>query len=430
MKKQIKKMLLPVSRGVVANVELPGSKSICNRALLMASLSSGVTILKNILFSDDVNSCVQAIKELGIRLDINYQDRTVKVYGCSGEFSMKNASLNMNDAGTLTRFLIPICASQIGGVYHFHGSKRMMERPISDLLKHIQSLGCRIEYLETDGCMPFKMYTNGLLGGKLTIEGDKSSQFLSGMLLASPLAKDLLTLSTNVTHNQPYVEMTKKMMADFGVNTSINGNNYEVPIGGYSSIEEYWIEPDISTASYFWAVAAITQGSIRVMNTSYSSLQGDIKFLEVLEKMGCTITETSKGIMVSMSKDLKSVNINMRDFSDTFMTVLAIVSFTNETSLISGLSHTRFQESNRIEAMGKELSKLGVNVKTTDDSIEVTTNQLSGAIVSGHNDHRIAMSLALIGLKISGVIIDGAECVSKTCPDFFERMLDISDGYA
>ena len=420
----MKRSLLPVEHSVTADISLPGSKSMCNRALLLAALANGISTLNNMLFSDDVNSCIQALKDLGIDISVDLIKNSVTITGCSGGFPCKKAFLKMNDAGTLTRFLIPLCAAQREGVYHFSGSTRMMERPILELMMILENLGARVEYLDSYGRMPFVLYSKGLNGGVVEVCGEKSSQFLSGLLLAAPFARSSLKLISTANHSQPYVLMTLSMMNLFGVQLKSCSGEYKVPRGGYFSID-HTIEPDISTASYFWAVAAITKGKVRVLNTTFDSLQGDISFLSVLEEMGCKVSQTQQGILLERKGDLNSVRVNMRDFSDTFMTVLSVAVFASGVTYINGLTHTRLQESDRIEAMSKGLRKLGVNVKTTLDSIEVYPNGLHGNIVSGSNDHRIAMSLALIGLKIPGVIIDGAECVSKTCPDYFKRMSEI-----
>jgi 3-phosphoshikimate 1-carboxyvinyltransferase len=420
----MKRSLLPVQHSIVANVSLPGSKSMCNRSLLLAALARGVSKLNNMLFSDDVNSCIQALKDLGVNISVDTMDGLVVVEGCSGVFPSKKAFLKMNDAGTLTRFLIPLCAAQLEGVYHFSGSTRMMERPILELMRILENLGAHVEYLDSYGCMPFILYAKGLNGGEVEVCGDKSSQFLSGLLLAAPYARSTLKLISKVNHSQPYVLMTVSMMDLFGVKVKSCTEGYQVASGCYFA-QDYIVEPDISTASYFWAVAAITKGKVRVLNTKFDSLQGDIRFLSVLEKMGCRVSQTKQGIMLISERDLKGVSVNMREFSDTFMTVLSVAVFADGPTYINGLAHTRLQESDRIEAISEGLTRLGVSVKTTSDSIEIYPDSLHGNIVSGCNDHRIAMSLALVGLKVPGVVIDGAECVSKTCPDYFKRMSEI-----
>ena len=236
--------------------------------------------------------------------------------------------------------------------------------------------------------------------------------------------KDGLILESIINHKQPYLEMTAKVMAEFGVQVNVENNAYKVSKTHYISPSKYTIEPDVSTASYFWALAAITNSRVKVMNITKDSKQGDIKFLEVLQQIGCTINYTADGVEVIGAASLKGITVNMRSFSDTFMTLAAIACFADSDTYISGLTHTRGQESDRVAAMAEGLTRLGIFVKTTKDSMMISPsrNNLQSAEVESYNDHRIAMSLALLGLKQDGVIINNAQAVSKTCPDYFEKM--------
>jgi len=420
----MKQSLTPISHPVICDVSLPGSKSMCNRALLIAAMAKGITSLSNMLFSDDVEACIEALGVLGVQLDIHREDRRIVVRGCNGEFPNKHVQLYTREAGTLTRFLIPLCATQNHGSFHFSASERMMERPLSELMEVLEAQGCEVEYLDKQGYMPFNLKPHGLRGGCAKICGKKSSQFLSGLLLASPFAKQDLHLVSGADHQQPYVKMTVAMMSRFGIATTVQNKRYGIVSGKNYKGCNYPIEPDLSTASYFWALAAITRGKVCVRHTTLDSHQGDIRFASVLEEMGCQIEYTDRGIIVTGCAELKGVSINMRNFSDTFMTVAAVAVFAKGETFIEGLSHTRLQESDRVAAMSEGLQRLGVIVEATEDNIKIIPNlsALHGAEVSSHNDHRIAMSLALLGLKVSGVVIDGAECVKKTCPDYFERM--------
>ncbi|MDA7742581.1 3-phosphoshikimate 1-carboxyvinyltransferase [Francisellaceae bacterium] len=422
----MKKSLVPVTHKVNAEVTLPGSKSMCNRALLIAAMAKGTTTLNNMLFSDDVEACIEALKILGVGLEVDQQNRQVIVYGCNGVFPNKEVKIFTREAGTLTRFLIPLCAAQKSGGFYFSASERMMERPLAELMEVLESQGCEIDYHGKAGYMPFTLKPKGLKGGEETVCGKKSSQFFSGLLLASIFAEEDFVLISETDHRQPYVEMTAAMMKVFGVGVEVIETGYQIKSGLHYQGHVYTVEPDVSTASYFWALAAITNGSVCVKHTTLVSEQGDIRFLEVLEAMGCCIRYEAEGIRVIGAACLKGVTVNMRNFSDTFMTVAVVACFAEGVTLIEGLSHTRLQESDRVSAMVDGLKRFGVKVEESEDSLKVfPIERMQGAEVLAYNDHRIAMSLSLMGLKVPGVVIDGAECVKKTCPDYFERMSDI-----
>lgn len=403
----------PIRHPVNSTVVVPGSKSITNRALLLAALVDGDVELQGVLASDDTQACMTALQALGVRLVHHsraggepVKNNTLVVSGCNGGFPHKTARIDCRDAGTVTRFLIPLCAAQSDGEYHFTASKRMCERPLKVLLQILEQQGAEFQFLAKPYCLPFIMKTHGLKGGEIEVDISESSQFLSGLLLAAPLALAPLTVRSQALENKPYVHMTQQMLQDFA-----------------SGIRHYTIEPDASTASYFFAVAALTGGTIHVPNLPRHGLQGDTRFLDLLEQMGCRVIEEKGGITVTGCRQLQGLGeVSMSGFSDTFMTVAALAVFADRSTTLTGLAHTRLQESDRVSAMAEELGKLGVKVETTEDSITIHPSKPVGTLLSGHNDHRIAMSLALIGTQVPGVVIDGAECVSKTCPQFFEML--------
>ena len=421
---------------VDANVVIPGSKSITNRALLMAAMAEGETTLHGVLASDDTKACVAALRELGISVQWDQQKCTAVVLGCNSQFPNQCAKINCRDAGTLTRFIIPLCAAQADGKFYITGSKRMCERPLAPLLKVLQQQGAEFEFLQQQYCMPLLMKSHGLKGGEVEIDISQSSQFLSGLLIAAPLAKTALTVLPQKVENKPYVKMTKEMMKDFASQrftphpslpplSSLHELGGKEP-GHQLRDRNYYIEPDASTASYFFAIAALTQGRIHVPNLPRNGLQGDTKFLNLLEQMGCQVLEENNGITVTGPKKLKGLGtVSMAGFSDTFMTVAALAVFCDKPTTLTGLAHTRLQESDRVSVMAEELGKLGVKIETSEDSITIYPSQPAGTIVQGHNDHRIAMSLAVIGVKVPDIVIDGAECVAKTCPRFFEMLQSV-----
>lgn len=420
----MKNFIPQLKSSVSKQVYLDGSKSIANRVLIIAAMAKGKTKFNNLPNSADVLACVQALKELGCELDHNQQTKSLSIQGCEGVFPKKQAKIFCNESGTLTRFIIPMCALQSKAEYSVSATARMMDRPIADLLVPLENLGMDAIYAIKKYSLPLTIKANPLVSNTIKVDGKKSSQFASGLLMAAPYIQDGLTLQSVSDHKQPYLEMTAKVMAEFGVVVEIKDNFYKVSQTKYISPSEYIVEPDISTASYFWALAAITNSTIKVMSVTKNSKQGDIKFLEILEQIGCTVNYCADGIEVLGTKNLKGITVNMRNFSDTFMTLAVIACFADSDTHIFGIAHTRGQESDRVSAMAVELTKVGICVKTTQDSITISPSKsrLKPAEVDSYNDHRIAMSLALLGLKQNGIIVNNAEAVSKTCPDYFARM--------
>ncbi|WP_116962991.1 3-phosphoshikimate 1-carboxyvinyltransferase [Fastidiosibacter lacustris] len=419
------KSLSVAKKPIKAEVSLPGSKSLSNRVLLIAALANGESVIENLPLSKDVLAAVGALKALEVKHSFNKWEGKITILGGGGKFPKTNARIFCNEAGTLTRFIIPLCAAQEQGEYYIYAASRMMARPIQSQLQVLEAMGMKAIYEDVTHKLPITIKAQSLnQQGVLTIDGGQSSQFLSGLLMAAPFIKEGLVIKSNTDHPQSYVDMTVQMMRDFGVRINVQNHIYSVPAKQCYQACHYVIEPDLSTASYFWALAAITNGKMKVKHVKLNAKQGDIRFLEVLKMMGCQICEEQDGITVYGTDKLKGVTINMRNFSDTFMTVAAIACFAEGETHITGLAHTRLQESDRLSAMAEGLTRLGVKVKTTQDSIHIYPKEshLQSAEVDGHSDHRIAMSLALLGLVQSEVIIKGAECVSKTCPDYFERM--------
>ncbi|AIT10195.1 3-phosphoshikimate 1-carboxyvinyltransferase [Candidatus Francisella endociliophora] len=420
----MKDFIPKIKSKITQQVYLDGSKSIANRSLIIAAMAEGQTSFENLPNSADVLACVAALKELGCDIEHNQNKKTLVIGGCAGNFANSKAKIFCNESGTLTRFIIPMLAVQATGKYYVYAKQRMMDRPLADQLKPLENLGMEASYHEKNYAMPLTIHADSLYGGSIEVDGKKSSQFASGLLMAAPFMQNGLKLNSITDHKQPYLDMTTKVMAEFGVDVDIDKNIYTTKKSEYISPKNYIVEPDVSTASYFWAFAAITGSTIKVMNVTKNSKQGDIKLLEVLEKIGCQVEYFNDGIQVTGSSELQGIEVNMRNFSDTFMTLAAIACFAKGDTYISGLTHTRGQESDRVSAMAEGLTKLGIYVETTEDSIMISPSRskFRPAEVDSHNDHRIAMSLALLGLKHDGVVVTNAEAVSKTCPDYFDRM--------
>jgi 3-phosphoshikimate 1-carboxyvinyltransferase len=417
----LQQKIRPTAAPLLGQIVVPGSKSLSNRALLLAAFSEGQSHLKGMLWSDDTEACYVALQQLGVPIE-KISEHELMVTGVSAFRS--GQKINCRDAGTVARFLIPIAAA-LGGTYEFYGSERLSERPLKPMLAGLMAQGVKIDYLGQPGFLPLRLESTGLEAGALDVDIRDSSQFVSGLLLAAPKAKGPVTIFANHLATKPYVRVTVEMMADFGVQAELQEHVVQVRPGKYHGCE-YLIEPDASTASYFFAAAALTGGEITVKNLHRQVLQGDIRFLDVLEKMGAQIVDSPDGLTVKGPSVLQGLGeISFTGMSDTFMTLAALCPFANAPTTITGLRHTRLQESDRVEAMREGLSRLGATVTTTEDSITIYPSVLHGAVIDSHRDHRIAMSHALIGLRVPDVVIDGADCVKKTCPQFFELLLSL-----
>lgn len=423
------RLIVPFGKPIHANVRLPGSKSLTNRALLIASLAEGRTHLTNALFSDDSKYFARALMSLGFDVSMDQEKCEMEIVGMAGKIPTQKAELFIGNAGTAARFL---CAFLTLGSGEFvvDGDARMRERPIGDLVSSLAQLGVRIEStLGQTGnniCPPIKIFANGLLGGRTNIPGNISSQFLSALLMVSPYANGSLEIGvTTDLNSKPYVDMTLGVMSDFGVEILREEyRNFTVRQAQYRSPGWYAIEPDASAASYFFAMPAILGGSIRVEHLTRKSKQGDVAFVDVLTKMGCRAVEYENSLEVfgpGEGNVLTGVEVDMRDIPDTAQTLAAVAPFANSPTHISGIASARVKETDRVSATCAELSRLGVHVEEFDDGMTIyPCESFKPSIVSTYNDHRMAMAFSLIGLKVPGVYIENPGCVSKTFPNYFE----------
>lgn len=410
-----------VTHPIRAEVTIPGSKSITNRALLLAALADGVSELFNILLSDDTRVFIKALQELGCAMILDEEARSCIVAGAGGSFPLKQASIWCGDAGTTLRFLLAACAST-KGQYQFTGSTQLRSRPIEQLLRILSAQGVKLHPQDARE-LPFRIDgADGLTGGEIVIDGGQTGQFISALLMVAPFAKTPILLRTENLVSEPYVQMTCTMMGEFGVLVKrMHQARFYVPLPQHYHAQDYVIEPDLSTASYFFAAAAVTQGEVTIQSVNRdSSKQADIQFLNVLEKMGCTVVATESGLTVKGAAELRGINVDMRDFSDTFMTLAALAPFATSPTTITNIAHARLKESDRITAMRTNLEMLQVKVESGHDWIRIYPSTPRAGVIDSFNDHRIAMSFAVMGLRVPGIVISGAECVSKTCPEFFE----------
>jgi len=406
---------------VHAQLIIPGSKSITNRALLLAALANGVSEISDILISDDTLAMVNALQELGVVIQLDKNSCSCIVGGGNGQFPRQTASIWCGDSGIVARFLLAACSAS-PGVYTFTGSEQLRKRPIVELLRILMHLGAQIIY-ENGKQLPVTVVgVNALRGGKITVDATETGQFVSALLMIAPFAKTSFMIQAAELVSYPYIEMTCTMMAEFGVLVRrMHQTCFSVLVPQRYQACDYRVEPDFSTASYFFAAAAITGGEVTIQAVSVqNSKQGDVAFLKVLEKMGCTIIANEQGLTVKGAVELRGIHVDMRDFSDIFMTLAVIAPFANTPTTMTNIGHTCYKESNRLAVMYAELEKLSVKVERGADWLKVYPGMPQGATIDSHQDHRIAMAFAVMGLRVPGMIISGAECVSKTCPDFFK----------
>lgn len=405
-----------------ASIRPPGSKSITNRALICAALAEGESVLTGALDSEDTRVMIAAMRELGIAIDHDLEAATVRVVGCGGRLPTGRKELYVANSGTTVRFLTAMLA--LGhGVYRLDGTARMQQRPIGDLLDALRQLGANAVSEAGTGCPPVVIDAQGLDGGRATVAGDISSQFLSGLLMAAPYAKtnvELIVQGDLVS--RPYIDMTLAVMASFGVRVGVDmPTSFTIVAPQRYQTQSYGVEPDASAASYFFAAAAITRGTVTVEGISRSSLQGDVAFCNCLEQMGCTIQYEQDRITVA-GRPLHGVEIDMNAISDTVQTLSAAALFADGPTKIRGVAHIRHKETDRIHALAAELRKFGAEVEELADGLTIVPRPLHGAEIDTYDDHRMAMSLALVGLAVPGVIIRDPGCTAKTYPHFFRDL--------
>ncbi len=415
--------LVPLSRPPTATVRVPGSKSITNRALVLAALAArqGSCVLHNVLRSEDTEVMMTCLRALGFDVRGDGSEVTVGLpQGCSDIIPAKTADLFVANSGTTMRFLTAM-VSLGHGRYRLDGTPRMRERPIGDLLDSLRQLGVRACCEQDTGCPPVIVEADGLKGGRVTIKGDVSSQFLSGLLMAAPLAAgDVAIQVEGPLVSEPYIGMTVAMMRQFGAQmvTASEPLAVTVPGGQVYAAHSYDIEPDASAASYFFAAAAITGGTVTVPRVGQDSLQGDIHFVELLEQMGCQAIWNAEGVTVR-GGPLRGIDADMSAISDTVMTLAAVACFADRPTAICNVAHVRYKETDRLAALATELGRVGAGVEELPDGLIIRPAPLHGATLETYNDHRMAMSLALLGLRVPGIRILNPGCVAKTYPDYF-----------
>jgi len=421
-------ILAPIKR-ISGRVDLPGSKSLSNRVLLLSMLAEGTTRIQNLLDSDDVRYMIGALEKLGITLQETREKNEISVEGCSGRIPNSDLELMLGNAGTAMRPLT--AALTLGqGRYVLDGVPRMRERPIVDLVEGLQQLGAKVRLLNGPPGPPVEILAQGLPGGTARIKGSVSSQFLSAILMAAPGAQKDVTLEIDDTLvSVPYVEMTLALMERFGVHVE-NRDFQEFHIPGkqtYHSPGDFFVEGDASSSSYFLAGAAITGGTVTVLGCGTESLQGDSKFAEVLEQMGAE-TQWQPHSVTVRGNTLKGVDLDMNRMPDAAMTLAVAALFAEGTTKIRNVYNWRLKETERMKAVTTELRKLGAEVEEGDDYLIIDPpDQIQSTEIETYDDHRMAMAFSLAACGAESVTILDPGCVSKTFPDYFEVLKSVSE---
>lgn len=422
----------PLARPPNCSLRVPGSKSLTNRALVLAALTSAGRdcTLTGVLHSEDTEVMVNALRVLGYRVRADWERCEVTIGRNEGDtlIPASEADLFVANSGTTMRFLTAL-VSLGRGRYRLDGVDRMRERPIEDLLGALRQLGISAASETGSGCPPVCIDTTGLKGGRAVVKGDISSQFLSGLLMACPFADGDTELEVEGTLvSVPYVAMTVEMMRRWGLRVDAEGwQRFRIPGAQRSGVPVYRIEPDASAATYFWGAAAITGGEVRVNDLTRHSLQGDVRFVEVLEQMGCQVVRGHTSLTVRGAA-LHGIDVDMNDISDTVMTLAAVACFAEEATTIRNVGHIRHKETDRIAALATELRRAGARVTELPDGLIIEPGPLRATAFATYNDHRMAMSLALLGLKVPGVVIQDPGCVAKTYPNFFTDLEQLRRG--
>ncbi|NLF68247.1 MAG: 3-phosphoshikimate 1-carboxyvinyltransferase [Candidatus Anammoximicrobium sp.] len=410
---------------LLGSLRPPGSKSITNRALVCAALADGTSVLQGALDSEDTRVMIDSLQRLGLDVRTNGPRTEITVVGCGGRIPAAEADLFLANSGTSIRFLTAL--TTLGhGRFRLDGVERMRERPIQDLLDGLRQLGADVRSEFDNGCPPVVVLADGLPGGSAAVRGNVSSQFLSGLLMAAPYARrDVLVLVDGELVSQPYVRMTLAVMSAFGVRVDDRRLDRFVIAGNRYTGREYAIEPDASAASYFWAAAAIAGGRVTVEGLTRDALQGDVAFCECLAQMGCRVEYGDNSITVTGGW-LHGITVDMNAISDTVLTLAAVALYADSPTTITGVAHIRHKESDRIGDLARELRQLGAAVEERPDGLQIVPADLHGAEIETYNDHRMAMSLALAGLRTPGVVILNPRCTDKTYPRFFDDLRSLS----
>jgi 3-phosphoshikimate 1-carboxyvinyltransferase len=416
------KEIFPISN-LNATVKIPGSKSITHRALIAASLAEGNSLLKSFLSSEDTLHTLNALREMGIEITIQGDD--VSVCGNGGMFGglSEKKEIFLGNSGTSYRLLLSV-AALVKKEFVFTGTSRMCERPIGDLVSALNRLGSDISFIEKEGYPPVSINAAGIRGGRVSVSGNISSQYISSLLLAGPYTSEGIEIDIEgELVSRPYVDLTLDVMKSFGIDAAHDEyQHFKVLSGSRYKPKVFVIEGDVSSASYFWGAAAVTGGTVITENIHpLTTVQGDIAFLDILDEMGCAIGRSEDSVMVK-GGTLRGVDVDMESMPDMVPTLAAIALFAEGKTIIRNVGHLRYKESDRIGDTALELRRIGAKIEEREDGLIIHGGQkLSGSEIDPHNDHRLAMSLAVAGLKVPGIRITDEHCVDKSFPSFWEK---------
>ncbi len=418
---------LKTADSIDAVITVPGSKSITQRALIAAALADGTSSLHGPLVSEDTDYSSAALGQMGVTID--KEDGCWRVHGTGGNVVEPEDDIFLGNNGTATRFLTSVAA--LGhGEFIIDGAERMRERPIAPLMEALRGWGVDIESIHGSGCPPLSILASGLRGGKTVLPEGKSSQYLSSLLLVAPYAVEPAELEVHgEILSKPYVAMTLEVMSAFGIDVEATPDfsRFSIEKGCYRA-RDYRIEGDASNASYFWAAAAVTGGAVTVDNVPVPSMQGDALLVPLLARMGCIVEQQGGGIKVTGPDKLEPITVDMGDMPDVVPTLAVVAAFADGTTEISNIAHLRIKECDRLSATTAELMKMGVAVEEFPDRMLIHGRGGSGmqaASIKTYDDHRMAMSMAVAGLRVAGIMIEDEQCVAKSFPDFWDRFAEL-----
>ncbi|MFF4084350.1 3-phosphoshikimate 1-carboxyvinyltransferase [Streptomyces sp. NPDC001777] len=402
-------------------IHLPGSKSVTARALFLAAAANGTSTLVRPLRSDDTEGFAEGLTRLGYRIT-READRW-HVEGRPAGPAVTDADVHCRDGATTARFLPTLAAAAARGTYRFDASAQMRRRPLAPLTGALRALGVDLRHGGAEGHHPLRIEAHGIEGGGITLDAGESSQYLTALLMLGPLTGNGLRITVTDLVSAPYVEITLAMMREFGVEVARDGDVFTVPPGGYRATT-YAVEPDASTASYFFAAAALTGREVTVPGLGTDALQGDLRFVDVLRRMGAEVHVTKESTTVRSDGRLSGVTVNMRDISDTMPTLAALAPFASGPVRIEDVGNTRVKECDRLEACAQNLRRMDITAETGPDWIEIRPGTPRPTEIATHGDHRIVMSFAVAGLRVPGITFDDPGCVRKTFPGFHEAFAE------
>ncbi|MFE7618108.1 3-phosphoshikimate 1-carboxyvinyltransferase [Streptomyces sp. NPDC057496] len=402
-------------------IHLPGSKSVTARALFLAAAADGTSTLVRPLRSDDTEGFAEGLTRLGYR--ITQEADRWHIEGRPTGPAVTDADVHCRDGATTARFLPTLAAAATRGTYRFDASAQMRRRPLAPLTGALRALGVDLRHGGAEGHHPLRIEAHGIEGGGITLDAGESSQYLTALLMLGPLTGNGLRITVTDLVSAPYVEITLAMMRDFGVEVVRDGDVFTVPPGGYRATA-YTVEPDASTAGYFFAAAALTGREVTVPGLGTDALQGDLRFVDVLRRMGADVRVTKESTTVRSDGRLSGITVNMRDISDTMPTLAALAPFASGPVRIEDVGNTRVKECDRLEACAQNLRRMDITAETGPDWIEIRPGTPRPTEIATHGDHRIVMSFAVAGLRVPGITFDDPGCVRKTFPGFHEAFAE------